>query len=104
MKSVSSEEVVVEPLGDCGYANAQVDIASGNEFMNEEAFFDMPNLLVGMDERMLVSPPRMTSQPSDDSPKNFDAESLWNHLLHQEHETQINLHHYPLQVSGGAAK
>ncbi|KAL2543093.1 AP2/ERF transcription factor [Abeliophyllum distichum] len=48
MKPVSSEEAVVEPLGDGGFANAQVDIASGNEFMDEKSLFDMPNLLVGM--------------------------------------------------------
>ncbi|KAL2521926.1 ethylene-responsive transcription factor ERF [Forsythia ovata] len=104
MKPISSEEVVVEPLGYGGSVIAQVDIASGNEFMDEEALFDMPNLLVGMAEGMLVSPPRMTSQPSDDSSKNFDAKSPWNHLLYQEHHIQINLHHYPLQVSGGAVE
>ncbi|KAL2522745.1 AP2/ERF transcription factor [Forsythia ovata] len=77
MKLVNNEEAVVEPLGNGGSANAQVDIASGNEFMDEEALFDMPNLLVGMAEGMLVSPPRMTSQPSDNSSKNSDAESMW---------------------------
>ncbi|KAL2552210.1 ethylene-responsive transcription factor ERF [Forsythia ovata] len=104
MKSVSSDEIVVEPLGDGGSAKAQVDIASENEFMDEEALFYMPNLLVGMAEGIIVSLPRMKSQPLDDSSKNSNAESLWNHLLHQEHQTQINLHHYPLHVSGGAAE
>ncbi|KAL2502843.1 ethylene-responsive transcription factor ERF [Forsythia ovata] len=103
-KLVSSEEAVVELLGDGSSANAQVNITSGNEFIDEEALFDMRNLLVGMAKGMLVSPPRMMSQPSDDSPKNSNAKSLWNHLLHQEHQTQINLHHFPLQVSSGAAE
>ncbi|KAL2522559.1 ethylene-responsive transcription factor ERF [Forsythia ovata] len=76
MKLVNNEEAVVEPLGNGGSANAQVDIASGNEFMDEEALFDMPNLLVGMAEGMLVSPPRLTSQLSDKSSKNSNAESI----------------------------
>ncbi|CAK9160990.1 unnamed protein product [Ilex paraguariensis] len=50
---------------------------SGQEFMDEEALFDMPNLLVDMAEGMLVSPPRMKSQSYDDSPENSDGESLW---------------------------
>ncbi|CAK9136818.1 unnamed protein product [Ilex paraguariensis] len=51
---------------------------SGQEFIDEEALFDMPNILVDMAEGLLVSPPRMkSSPPCDDSPKNSEGESLW---------------------------
>ncbi|PKI55398.1 hypothetical protein CRG98_024211 [Punica granatum] len=49
------------------------------EFVDEEALFDMPNLLVDMAEGMMVSPPRMNSPPSNDSPDNSDLETLWNY-------------------------
>ncbi|KAL3498771.1 hypothetical protein ACH5RR_041503 [Cinchona calisaya] len=51
-----------------------------NEFIDEEALFDMPNLLVDMAEGMLVSPPRITSPQSDNSPQHSDVESLWSYF------------------------
>lgn len=53
--------------------------SSGTEFLDEEAIFDMPSLLVDMAEGMLVSPPRINA--SDDSPGNSDGgESLWGYF------------------------
>ncbi|CAI9784527.1 unnamed protein product [Fraxinus pennsylvanica] len=60
------------------------ELISNNEhdFVDEEALFDMPNLLVEMANGMLVSPPRMTSPPLSDSesPLNSDTESLWSYF------------------------
>lgn len=51
---------------------------SGQEFMDEDAIFGMPNMLVDMAEGMLLSPPRIKVPPSDDAVENSDEESdLW---------------------------
>ncbi|KAM7472012.1 hypothetical protein LguiA_010195 [Lonicera macranthoides] len=54
--------------------------SAGLEFMDEEALYDMPNLLMNMAQGMLVSRPRMKSLPPNDSPDNYyDGESLWSY-------------------------
>ena len=58
----------------------------GGEFLDEEALFGMPNLLVEMAEGMLLSPPRMMGSPPSDeyySPGSSDGgggESLWGYF------------------------
>lgn len=52
--------------------------SGGDQFVDEEAIFHMPNLLVDMAEGMMVSPPRINS--SDDSPGDSDGTgSLWSY-------------------------
>lgn len=51
-----------------------------NEFVDEEALFGMPNLLVDMAEGMLLSPPRMTSSPSRHDSWNSSGDgNLWSY-------------------------
>ncbi|GKU89398.1 hypothetical protein SLEP1_g3539 [Rubroshorea leprosula] len=52
---------------------------SKKDFVDEDELLNMPNLLVDMAGAMMVSPPRINSPPSDDSPGNSDAETLWNY-------------------------
>ncbi|GMJ06183.1 hypothetical protein HRI_004287500 [Hibiscus trionum] len=68
---------------------SEIDIGAGyeakneemrkEEYVDEDAILNLPNLLVDMAQGMLVSPPRIASTPSDDSPENSDGESLWNY-------------------------
>ncbi|GFZ01260.1 integrase-type DNA-binding superfamily protein [Actinidia rufa] len=75
MKAESSENTLGNRDGTAGVAAA----APGDEFIDEEALFDMPSLLVGMAEGMLMSPPRMHSPRPEDTPENSDGESLWSY-------------------------
>ncbi|KAL6005571.1 hypothetical protein ACLOJK_006138 [Asimina triloba] len=60
-------------------AAAAAQLHSGEGFVDEEALFNMPKLLENMAEGLLLSPPRMNSPDSDDSPGNSDGESLWSY-------------------------
>ncbi|CAH1438953.1 unnamed protein product [Lactuca virosa] len=48
-------------------------------YMDDEAVFGMPNLLLEMAEGMLVSPPRMDSSPPDDGTHYYGGGNLWNY-------------------------
>lgn len=55
-------------------------MAGEEEYVDEEALFEFPSLLVNMAEAMMLSPPRINSFPSEDySSGDFDAESLWSY-------------------------
>lgn len=60
-------------------SSTTADIQSGQEFIDEEELLNLPNLLVDMAGGMLVSPPRINTPSSDDSPGNSDAENLWSY-------------------------
>ncbi|KAL2923682.1 hypothetical protein RDABS01_015173 [Bienertia sinuspersici] len=51
------------------------------EFIDIDAYFNMPNMLVDMAGAMMVSPPRMTSIDDQDLPDDYVGEtgSLWNY-------------------------
>ncbi|MQL79677.1 hypothetical protein Taro_012113 [Colocasia esculenta] len=52
---------------------------AGEQFVDEEEMFNMPQLLESMAQGMLMSPPRLSPTPSDDSPDVSDGESLWSY-------------------------
>ncbi|CAN4077363.1 unnamed protein product [Withania somnifera] len=56
-------------------------IRGEEEYVDEEALFDFPSLVVNMAEAMMLSPPRINSFPSEDysSAGDFDAETLWSY-------------------------
>ncbi|KAF5753303.1 putative transcription factor AP2-EREBP family [Helianthus annuus] len=58
----------------------EVPVVTGNEFMDEDAIFGMPNLLVDMAEGMLMSPP--PPQPITDyltHGDSSDCDNLWSY-------------------------
>ncbi|KAL4602700.1 hypothetical protein ACB092_10G073100 [Castanea dentata] len=74
-----SQSQLQQLQNDSSTMNAGWTSSSGTEFLDEEAIFDMPSLLVDMAEGMLVSPPRINS--SHDSPANSDGGgSLWGYF------------------------
>ncbi|MFQ6661945.1 hypothetical protein Gotur_029940 [Gossypium turneri] len=54
-----------------------MESGSGQEYIDEEELLNFPNLMVDMAGGMLVTPPRINSLASDDSPEISDIESLW---------------------------
>ncbi|XP_055821859.1 ethylene-responsive transcription factor ERF025-like [Solanum dulcamara] len=55
-------------------------ITMEEEYVDEEALFDFPSLLVNMAEAMMLSPPRINSFPSEDySSGDYDGGSLWSY-------------------------
>lgn len=52
---------------------------AGEQFVDEEEMFNMPQLLESMAQGMLMSPPRLSPSPSDDSPDVSDGGSLWSY-------------------------
>ncbi|PSR91522.1 Ethylene-responsive transcription factor [Actinidia chinensis var. chinensis] len=67
-------------MGEGGSATVEEGPVGGHDFVDEEALFDLPNLLVDMAGGMLMSPPRIESPPSDDSPGNYDGDRLWSYF------------------------
>ncbi|CAJ1977103.1 unnamed protein product [Sphenostylis stenocarpa] len=51
------------------------------EYYDEDELLNMPNLLDDMARGMQVSPPRISSFSSDDSPGNSDGDNLWSYTL-----------------------
>ncbi|MED6169720.1 hypothetical protein PIB30_023929 [Stylosanthes scabra] len=50
------------------------------EFLDEEAIFSLPSLLIDMAEGMLLSPPRMSLSSPDSPPENYSGgDNLWNY-------------------------
>ncbi|GJM86414.1 hypothetical protein PR202_ga02269 [Eleusine coracana subsp. coracana] len=58
----------------------QQEFGNDDMFMDEEAIFEMPQLLRNMAAGMMMSPPRLSPYTSDESPDPSEAgESLWSY-------------------------
>ncbi|XP_022773010.1 ethylene-responsive transcription factor ERF027 [Durio zibethinus] len=55
------------------------EMTKEEEYVDDDVFLNLPNLLMDMAEGLLVSPPRISSAPSEDSPENSDGERLWSY-------------------------
>ncbi|KAK9291289.1 hypothetical protein L1049_009478 [Liquidambar formosana] len=55
------------------------DQPMGNEFVDDDALFNMPNLLVNMAEGMLLSPPRLDMAEDDAAAEHTGDQNLWNY-------------------------
>ncbi|KAL6979638.1 hypothetical protein U1Q18_021293 [Sarracenia purpurea var. burkii] len=68
-------------VGQPGADGRTTDLPPMNEFVDEEALFDMPSLLVDMAGGMLINPPRIDSPPPPESetPGNYGY-SLWSYV------------------------
>ncbi|TKY70904.1 regulation of transcription [Spatholobus suberectus] len=76
-------ETETEPTHDAPMAEATHNASTSwfeTDFIDEEAIFCMPSLLVDMAGGMLLSPPRMSPQPSDNSPEKQGGETLWSYF------------------------
>ncbi|PPD68546.1 hypothetical protein GOBAR_DD34577 [Gossypium barbadense] len=76
-----SEAVVNFPDSVASYPIPDEGFTTG-EYVDEDVFLNMPNLLVDMAKGLLVSPPRISLIPSDDdddSPDNCNGGSLWSY-------------------------
>ena len=93
--SASPRDIQVAAASAAAAAGAAVDALSGagstmnpialgrppmsDDFVDEDLFFDMPNLLVNMAEGMLLSPPRLDFA-GDDATADFTGDhNLWNY-------------------------
>ena len=96
--AAAAQARLVRPLGSSGQSSSQQgqpevggagnivgssSAASGQglveEYYDEDELLNMPNLIDDMARGMQVSPPRMGSFSSDDSPGNSDADNLWSY-------------------------
>ncbi|CAI8609713.1 unnamed protein product [Vicia faba] len=75
--TAAAELMNAEYSNDAGFeVNPQTD-----QFLDEEAIFSMPSLMVAMAEGMMLSPPRMDPPPSDYTQEYYTVgQSLWNHF------------------------